>query len=73
MFEHDRLIQESQATKDAQTLATVYIRQGSEEFRRQHDVLMRDKKIKDFEHAILIERVRTILINNGTIIKRRQP
>jgi hypothetical protein len=69
--EYARQVQESQCTKDAQTLAKAYIQGGPEEYQARHDELLRGRKIKDFEHAILIERIKTILTSNGIIIKRR--
>ena len=66
-----RQVQESQCTKDAQTLAKIYILHGSEEFQLQYTERMKHRKIKDFEHAILIDRIKTILMDKGIIIQRR--
>jgi hypothetical protein len=57
--------------KDAQLLAKIYIEKGKEAcFKEIHNIGI-SKKLKDFEVVVLSEKVRTILINNGVILKKQ--
>lgn len=55
---------------DAQALAKIYIEQGKESCIAELKRIGTTKKLKDFEVAILSERVRNLLINNGIILKK---
>lgn len=70
MTEHELQIAESPATKDAQTLAEVYVRLGRDEFQLQLGKLTEEKKLKTYERVILVERTRNLLVSNGIIIRR---
>jgi len=70
MTEHELQIAASPATKDAQTLAEVYVRLGREAFQLQLGLLVEEKKLKTYERVILVERIRNLLVSNGIIIRR---
>ena len=70
--EHEMQIAESPATKDAQTLAEVYIKLGRDAFQLAVGRLVEERKLKTYERLILVERTRNLLVNNGIIIQRRQ-
>jgi hypothetical protein len=70
LLQPELAVQESQCTIDAQTLAKAYIAGGEPAYHLRHTDLMKVRKIKAFEHAILMERVRNILVNNGIILRR---
>ena len=61
---------ESPATKDAQMLAETYVKVGHEACLTQLNQLIKAKNPSTIEKVVLVDRLRTLLINNGIVIRR---
>ena len=70
MTAHELQVAESPATKDAQTLAQVYIHEGYQGMLSRLRLMVKVRGLTTVERLIVGERARTLLTNNGIIIRR---
>lgn len=61
---------DSPATKDAQMLAETYVKVSHEACLTQLNQLIKIRNLSTLEKVVLVDRLRTLLINNGIVIRR---
>ena len=66
----DQQIADSQGTKNAQTLAEIYVKVGHDACLTELNKVVETQGLLRWEVSVLANRVRELLVNNGIIIQR---